>query len=277
MKIEKISNSQIRCILTGEDLASRQLRLSELAYGSEKARALFRDMMEQAAIQCGFDAENYPLMIEAIPLGADSIVLIVTKVDNPEELDTRFSNFAPSVQKDAAPAKEPPSPLSQLLKSMKENASDEGSSARASRSSENKKSAEEVLKEKREQLLTTRLYSFDTMADAILAAKVLYTAYTGSSSLYRDEKSGRFRIRAARESQPRPAAVSAHSLHSCLRRQRSADSRTALISRTKGRTPQALPRGVRPFILLTPFSHLFILLSLHLHKYCETFTIVRNT
>ena len=192
MKIEKISNSQIRCILTGEDLASRQLRLSELAYGSEKARALFRDMMEQAAIQCGFDAENYPLMIEAIPLGADSIVLIVTKVDNPEELDTRFSNFAPSVQKDAAPAKEPPSPLSQLLKSMKENASDEGSSARASRSSENKKSAEEVLKEKREQLLTTRLYSFDTMADAILAAKVLYTAYTGSSSLYRDEKSGRF-------------------------------------------------------------------------------------
>ena len=189
MKIEKISNSQIRCILTGEDLASRQLRLSELAYGSEKARALFRDMMEQAAIQCGFDAENYPLMIEAIPLGADSIVLIVTKVDNPEELDTRFSNFAPSVQKDAAPAKEPPSPLSQLLKSMKENTSDEGGAAKAS---ESRKSAEEALKERREQLLTTRLYSFDSMADTILAAKVLCTSYTGSSSLYRDEKSGRF-------------------------------------------------------------------------------------
>ena len=143
MNIEKISNSQIRCILTGEDLASRQLRLSELAYGSEKARALFRDMMEQAAIQCGFDAENYPLMIEAIPLGSDSIVLIVTKVDNPEELDTRFSNFAPSVQKDAAPAKEPPSPLSQLLKSMKENTSDESGSVRTP---ESRKSAEEALK-----------------------------------------------------------------------------------------------------------------------------------
>ena len=173
MKIEKISNSQIRCILTGEDLASRQLRLSELAYGSEKARALFRDMMEQAAIQCGFDAENYPLMIEAIPLGADSIVLIVTKVDNPEELDTRFSNFAPSVQKDAAPAKEPPSPLSQILKSMKENASDESGSAKAA---ESRKNGEDIAKERREQLLTSRLYSFDTMADAILAAKVLWTA-----------------------------------------------------------------------------------------------------
>ena len=187
MKIEKISNSQIRCILTGEDLASRKLRLSELAYGSEKARALFRDMMEQAAIQCGFDAENYPLMIEAIPLGADSIVLIVTKVDNPEELDTRFSNFAPSVQKDAAPQPEPPSPLGQLLKSLKENAGDKGPGGPAPV----RKDADELLKERREQMLTSRLYSFDSMAEAIHAAKVLWAAYTGSSSLYRDDKSGK--------------------------------------------------------------------------------------
>ena len=187
MKIEKISNSQIRCILTGEDLASRHLRLSELAYGSEKARALFRDMMEQAAVQCGFDAENYPLMIEAIPLGSDSIVLIVTKVDNPDELDTRFSNFAPSVQKDAAPAQEPPSPLSQLINSLKENSSPTGpAGAKPSVSG----SPEELMKERREALLTSRVYSFETMSDVIRAAKVLSAAYTGSSSLYRDEKSG---------------------------------------------------------------------------------------
>ncbi len=184
MKIEKISNSQIRCILTGEDLASRQLRLSELAYGSEKARALFRDMMEQAAIQCGFDAENYPLMIEAIPLGSDSIVLIVTKVDNPDELDTRFSNFAPSVQKDALPSQEPPSPLAQLLSSLKENSG--GSPGPAAGG----KSPDETMKERREALLTSRVYSFETMADVIRAAKVLSAAYTGRSSLYRDEKTG---------------------------------------------------------------------------------------
>lgn len=186
MKIEKISNSQIRCILTGEDLASRQLRLSELAYGTEKARALFRDMMEQAAIQCGFDAENYPLMIEAIPLGSDSIVLIVTKVDNPEELDTRFSNFAPSVQKDAAPASEPPSPLNQLLRSIKD--STEGGKRDAA---DKGKTSEELMKERREYLLTSRLYSFDSMADVILAARVLSDAFSGSSSLYSDEKSGK--------------------------------------------------------------------------------------
>ncbi len=31
-----------------------------------------------------------PLMIEAIPISMDSIVLIITKVEDPDELDTRF-------------------------------------------------------------------------------------------------------------------------------------------------------------------------------------------
>ena len=171
MKIEKISNSQIRCILTGEDLASRQLRLSELAYGTEKARALFRDMMEQAAIQCGFDAENYPLMIEAIPLGADSIVLIVTKVDNPEELDTRFSNFAPSVKKDALPQKVQQSQLSQLLNALKENSAGQQG-----------KTPDEIMKEKRDYLLTSRLYSFESISDVIRAAKLLSAPWQRSPS-----------------------------------------------------------------------------------------------
>ena len=92
MKIEKLSDNQIRCTLTRADLAERQLQLSELAYGTEKARSLFHDMMQQAAQEFGFEAENMPLMIEAIPSSSDSIVLIITKVEDPEELDTRFLN-----------------------------------------------------------------------------------------------------------------------------------------------------------------------------------------
>ena len=42
MKIEKINDNQIRCTLTRADLADRQLKLSELAYGSEKAKSLFQ-------------------------------------------------------------------------------------------------------------------------------------------------------------------------------------------------------------------------------------------
>lgn len=98
MKIEKISNKQIRCTLTREDLADRQLKLSELAYGTEKAKELFREMMQQAAYEFGFETDDLPIMIEAIPMSAESIVLIITKVDDPEELDTRFSKFAPSYE-----------------------------------------------------------------------------------------------------------------------------------------------------------------------------------
>ena len=49
MKIERISDNQIRCTLTSLDLSSRGINLAELAYGSEKARNLFREMIQQAA------------------------------------------------------------------------------------------------------------------------------------------------------------------------------------------------------------------------------------
>lgn len=100
MKIEKINENQIKCTLNKNDLASRQIKASELAYGTEKAKLLFQDMMQQAASEFGFHAEDLPLMIEAIPIPGGSIVLIITKVEDPEELDTRFSNFSPDESDD---------------------------------------------------------------------------------------------------------------------------------------------------------------------------------
>lgn len=96
MKIEKISDNQIRCTLNKLDLISREIKISELAYGTEKAKRLFQDMMQQAFHEFGFEADDFPLMIEAIPISADCIVLVITKVDDPDELDTRFSRFSPS-------------------------------------------------------------------------------------------------------------------------------------------------------------------------------------
>ena len=96
MKIEKINDNQIRCTLNKHDLASREIKLSELAYGTEKAKNLFRDMMQQASYEYGFEADDQPLMIEAIPLSSDSIILNISKVEDPDELDTRFSKFSPA-------------------------------------------------------------------------------------------------------------------------------------------------------------------------------------
>lgn len=94
MHIEKINDNQIKCILSQRDLLARELDLSELAYGTEKARSLFREMIEQAHDAFGFEADNTPLMVEAIPISKESIVLIITRIDTPDELDTRFSRFS---------------------------------------------------------------------------------------------------------------------------------------------------------------------------------------
>jgi adapter protein MecA 1/2 len=93
MKIEKINSNQIKCFLNKNDLSTRHIKVSELAYGTEKAQELFRDMMDQASDEVGFDVTDAPLMIEAVPLSTDSIMLIITKVDNPEELENKFTSL----------------------------------------------------------------------------------------------------------------------------------------------------------------------------------------
>ena len=62
MKIERVNDHQIRCTLTRDDLAKRDLKITELAYGTDKAKELFQDMMQQANIEFGFDAEDTPFM-----------------------------------------------------------------------------------------------------------------------------------------------------------------------------------------------------------------------
>ena len=76
MKIEKLNDNQIRCTLTRADLADREIKISELVCGTEKAKTLFQDMMQKAHSEFGFEAEDMPLMIEAVPASSDSIVLI---------------------------------------------------------------------------------------------------------------------------------------------------------------------------------------------------------
>ena len=187
MKIEKINDNQIRCILTREDLEQRQIRLSELAYGSDKARSLFQDMMRQAAFQFGFQAENMPIMIEAIPLSSDSIVLVVTKVENPEELDARFSSFGPSIQNSLGQAGEGGSPLSpfeQLLNSLKKDLTS-GQAAGAPASSEKRGQGQDMAQLRR-YLFTHRLFSFASLRDLVQAASLTGKLYKGASALYQD-------------------------------------------------------------------------------------------
>lgn len=182
MKIERISDHQIRCTLTGQDLAARQLKLSELAYGSENARQLFKDMMQKASYELGFEAEEVPLMIEAVPISADSIILIITKVDDPEELDTRFANFAPSVHE------EDDGGIDGLLKSLTKETENVLDIFKRFRPEEADASVDVDLADAPESNDLTRAFSFNNLDEVIKVAKLLERFYFGNSSLYKDEK-----------------------------------------------------------------------------------------
>jgi len=190
MKIEKVNDNQIRCTLTREDLADRQMKISELAYGSEKARTLFRDMIEQANYEFGFETNDIPLMVEAIPLSSESIILVITKVEYPEELDTRFSKFSEADedyndQESApqAPAIKGADDILDLFERIRK---------------ENEKSeAEEKPKAPADMV---KLFEFDKFEDVCRISHVLSGFYNGKNDLYKDQTENKYYLLAHKSS-----------------------------------------------------------------------------
>ena len=156
MKVEKISETQIKFVLNQSDLMNRDIRLSELAYGSEKTQQLFREMMEQAMAECNFNADNTPLMIEAVPLSTDSIMIIVTKVAESRD-DEKHMN---------------------LLKHMRE----------AKRHIQQQSQPTIRLDRSPDSQLT--IFSFKSLDEAASATARLFGSFTGKNSLYKSD--GRF-------------------------------------------------------------------------------------
>lgn len=217
MKIEKVNDHQIRCTLTKADLADRELKISELAYGTEKAKSLFRDMMQQAAMKFGFEADDIPLMIEAIPLNSDCIVLIITKVEDPEELDTRFSKFAPSIHEDedmvddsslTADLSHTGEEVLDLFKKIKDHAA---SLAKAVPEPSNMekivKAATEKIKDTEEEentpLNALRIFAFDSLHDILKPAGFVTSFYSGDNYLYKEPENGQYLLVVTRNNAPK--------------------------------------------------------------------------
>lgn len=202
MKIEKINDKQIRCTLTGDDLSSRQIKLSELAYGTEKAKALFQDMMQQAKKECGFEPDNAPIMVEAIPTAPDSIVLIITKVDDPEELDTRFSRFSEALKEDlpAAPEKRFVGAddildlFHKICEAREASSSEKEEKAKTETDKENEKQDDTPSEEKKEPspICLIQLFQFSSLDEVIEAAHGLNDFFREENSLYKDTLTGNY-------------------------------------------------------------------------------------
>lgn len=188
MKIERISENQIRCTLTSFDLSVRNLNLGELAYGNEKARNLFREMIQKASNEVGFDADDIPLMVEAIPLSNESVMLVITKIEDPEELDTRFSKFSPASDEEDRFLNELASELLEGAESffaMKKQAETETVS-------EPEEKVSPLPAKPKNPASQMRMYSFDSLDLITDAARIVGHVFDGRNSLYKKPENGRY-------------------------------------------------------------------------------------
>ena len=167
MKIERINETQVKCTLTSFDLSIRNVDIRELTYGSQKARDLFSEMMQKAMQELGFETDGCPVMVEAIPLRDESIVLVITRVEEPDEIDTRFSRFSPEMRNGASGpeglfdfAKAVPDPQNKL-QATPENG-------------------------------TMRTFVFNNLDEAIEAARATDNRFHGRNSLYKDPTSNKY-------------------------------------------------------------------------------------
>lgn len=191
MKIEKVNENQIRCTLSRQDLAERQINLRELAYGSEKAKGLFHDMIQQANYEFGFEANDIPLMVEAIPLSSESLILQITKVEYPEELDTRFSNFSELDEDELFYESDSQNIVSPkgaddilgIFNKIREKAK---SAATAGDQKEEAVPVEQVPAD------FTKMFEFPTLEQVVRLACVLEDYYNGRNDLYKNEKKNSF-------------------------------------------------------------------------------------
>lgn len=189
MKIEKISDTQIRCTLDRSDLHSRDLKLSELAYGTEKAKNLFHDMIEQASFEFDFDADDSPLMIEAVPVSPDCIILTITKVVHPEELDDKFPVFGGDDSEDDDEFDD----MSEMISEIRDKVSSDDFIPISKTLSGMEPEPDECFAPEEPEI---SIFSFNTWNDAAVAAAQCYNFIKNSldfaSRFYKDEAKGKY-------------------------------------------------------------------------------------
>lgn len=168
MRIEKINDTQIRVTLSHSDLNPRDIKISELAYGSQKAQELFRDMMTQAYEEFGFVTENIPLMIEAVPLSRESIMIVVTKIEDPTEIDEKLEELGTQ-------------PTHRTFKSHDQVGSNRNKSSKT----------EDKLKQTQNHVL---IYSFSSLDELTNAGHRINAIYCGMNSVYKQDNSTYFLV-----------------------------------------------------------------------------------
>ncbi|MCX8129224.1 MAG: adaptor protein MecA [Clostridia bacterium] len=145
MKIEKISENEIKVTISISDLEERNIDLNSLNYNSPAAQELFWDMMEQAEVQYGFNTSDSQLCIEALPDSDEGFIVTITKMDEDGDFE--------SIQK--------------YIKNKF------------------KKNDLKVKRKNRKIYSTLMIYSFREFEDLCSLSKKISSLYSGDSSLFK--------------------------------------------------------------------------------------------
>ncbi len=87
MKIEKISDTQVKFILTQDDLTDKTSNWKILQSLMIRPRSCFRIYFPKLLTNAA-DIDDAPLMVEALPVALDSIMIIVTTI--PKTMQSRI-------------------------------------------------------------------------------------------------------------------------------------------------------------------------------------------
>ncbi|WP_123610773.1 adaptor protein MecA [Mobilisporobacter senegalensis] len=87
MKVTKINENQVRCVINKDDIKSRNTNIIELFHNREKMHSLFSDMMEEVSKEYGDAYQDSGIMMEAIVTFEGSIIVTLTKQEEKELLE----------------------------------------------------------------------------------------------------------------------------------------------------------------------------------------------
>ncbi len=196
MRFEKINENKLKIELSKEDLMERNIKLSDIAFGAENSRQVLHEIMAQAFEELDFEADNKPLVIEAVPTSGFSINIFITKIKDEQEFEESMTKVSNQGEKNIDGLKllekfandfeqlinkSGPDTLGDLASGKAKNANNKTPQMQ---NQDNNKAKDKSILEK-----TEIIYKFDALDNVIHLSKAINSDYKGKSTLYKhDEK-----------------------------------------------------------------------------------------
>ena len=80
MKIEKLTENQIRITLNTDDLSKNSINIHSFMSNSIESQDLFCKILDKAEKEIGFTTDNYKLMVEAFLIPENNFILTITRL-----------------------------------------------------------------------------------------------------------------------------------------------------------------------------------------------------